>query len=94
MSCWPTTENGYVTWPSPTALCVCSCLGSAARGEDDAKSDLDLLVEIPPERLHLFDLLELGHEVSDAPGVEVDIGTPDMLKPAIRDQVLAEAHPL
>lgn len=41
-----------------------------------------------------WDLLERGHEVSDASGVEVDIGTPDMLKPAIRDQVLAEAHPL
>lgn len=68
--------------------------GSAARGDDDAESDLDLLVEIPPERLRLLDLLELGHEVSDALGVEVDIGTPEMLSPAIRDQVLAEARPL
>jgi len=68
--------------------------GSVARGEDDAESDLDLLVEIPPDRLRLFDLLALGHEVSDALGVEVDIGTPEMLKPAIRDQVLAEARPL
>jgi predicted nucleotidyltransferase len=25
-----------------------------AQGEDDAESDLDLLVEIPPERLRLF----------------------------------------
>jgi len=68
--------------------------GSVARGEDDAESDLDLLVEIPPERLRLFDLLELGHEISDALGVEVDIGTPEMLKPTIRAQVLAEARPL
>ncbi len=68
--------------------------GSVARGEDDAESDLDLLVEIPPERLRLFDLLELGHEISDALGVKVDIGTPEMLKPTIRAQVLAEARPL
>ncbi|MGH9077382.1 MAG: helix-turn-helix domain-containing protein [Acidimicrobiales bacterium] len=68
--------------------------GSVARGEDDFESDLDLLVEIPPERLRLFDLLELGHELSDALGLRVDIGTPEMLKPTIRDQVLAEARPL
>jgi predicted nucleotidyltransferase len=68
--------------------------GSVARGEDDTESDLDLLVEIPPERLRLFDLLELGQELSDALGVKVDVGTPEMLKPSIRDQVLAEARPL
>ena len=68
--------------------------GSVARGEDDAESDLDLLVEIPAERLRLLDLIELGHEVSDALGVEVDIATPDMLKPSIREEVLAEARPL
>lgn len=68
--------------------------GSVARGDDDAESDIDLLVEIPRERLRLLDLLELGHEVSDALGVEVDIGTPEMLKPSIRDEVMAEARPL
>ncbi len=68
--------------------------GSVARGEDDAESDLDLLIEIPPERLRLLDLLELGHELSDALGIKVDVGTPEMLKASIRDQVLAEARPL
>ena len=68
--------------------------GSVARGEDDAESDLDLIVEIPPERLRLLDLIELGHEVSDALGVKVDIGTPEMLKPSIRERVVAEARPL
>lgn len=68
--------------------------GSVARGEDDAESDLDLIVEIPPDRLRLLDLIELGHEISDVLGVEVDIGTPEMLKRSIRNQVLAEARPL
>jgi predicted nucleotidyltransferase/DNA-binding XRE family transcriptional regulator len=68
--------------------------GSVARGEDDAESDLDLIVEIPPDRLRLLDLIELGHEISDVLGVEVDIGTPEMLKGSIRSQVLAEARPL
>ncbi|MHB1711811.1 MAG: helix-turn-helix domain-containing protein [Acidimicrobiales bacterium] len=62
--------------------------GSVARGEDDAESDLDLIVEIPPDRLRLLDLIELGHEISDVLGVEVDIGTPEMLKRSIRNQVL------
>ncbi len=34
--------------------------GSVARGEDDVESDLDLIVEIPPERLRLLDLIELA----------------------------------
>ncbi|MGC8514002.1 MAG: helix-turn-helix domain-containing protein [Acidimicrobiales bacterium] len=68
--------------------------GSVARGGDDAESDLDLIVEIPPDRLRLLDLIELGHEISDALGVEVDIATPEMLKRSIRNQVLAEARPL
>ena len=68
--------------------------GSVARGEDDAESDLDLIVEIPADRLRLLDLIELGHELSDALGVKVDIGTLEMLKPNFREQVLAEARPL
>lgn len=68
--------------------------GSVARGEDDADSDLDLLVEIPADRVRLLDLFALGHEVSDMLGIEVDIGIPEMLKPSIRDHVLAEARPL
>ena len=68
--------------------------GSVARGEDDVDSDLDLLVEIPTENLRLLDLIELGHEVSDALGVKVDIATPEMLKPSIRAEVLAEARVL
>ena len=75
-------------------VCRVLVFGSVARGEDDATSDLDLLVEIPPERLRLLDLVDLGHEISDALGVEVDIGTLEMLKPSLRAQVLAEARPL
>lgn len=68
--------------------------GSVARGDDSAGSDIDLLVEIPPERLRLLDLLELGHQIGDLLGVPVDIATPEMLKPRLRAEVLAEARPL
>lgn len=65
--------------------------GSVARAEDDAESDLDLIVEIAPDCLRLLDLIGLGHEISDVLGV--DIATPEMLKSSIRDHVLAEARP-
>ncbi|WP_298347102.1 helix-turn-helix domain-containing protein [Ferrimicrobium sp.] len=68
--------------------------GSVARGEDNADSDLDLLVEIPTDRIRLFELFTLGHEISEILGIKVDIGTPEMLRPSIRERVLAEARPL
>ncbi len=68
--------------------------GSVAKGEDGPESDLDLLVDIPSERLRLLDLIQLGIEVGDLLGVKVDIGTSEMLRPGIRQQVLSEARPL
>lgn len=68
--------------------------GSVARNEDDTESDLDLLVEIPPDRLRLLDLIELGYRISDLLGVEVDIGTPEMLRTSVRQKILSEALPL
>ena len=74
-----------------TAILV---FGSVARGEDDPDSDLDLLVDIAPEKLRLFDLQDLEDELSELLGFKVDVGTPEMLKPRIRERVLAEARPL
>jgi hypothetical protein len=67
--------------------------GSAARGEDDPSSDLDLLVELEPGRT----LLDLGGLVSDLEallGVPVDVVTEKGLRRRIRDRVLGEAVPL
>jgi predicted nucleotidyltransferase len=67
--------------------------GSAARGQADGQSDLDLLVEIEPGR-SLFDLGGLQYEPGQllrCPVVEV---TERGLKARIRDQVLQEAMPL
>ncbi len=68
--------------------------GSVARNEDDSDSDLDILVEIPPERLRLLELIELGNKIGDILGVAVDIGTPEMLKPSLRQKILSETLPL
>lgn len=64
--------------------------GSVARGEDDADSDIDFLLDMEPDR----SLLDLGgflmslQELLERP---VDVVTEDGLKSRIRQRVLEEA---
>jgi len=60
--------------------------GSAARDEDAASSDLDLLVDPTPET-PLPDIGAIRHELL---GVSVDVLTPEALPDAFRDRVLDE----
>ena len=64
--------------------------GSVARGEDDAQSDVDFLVELTPGR-SLFDLGGIQFELETLPGRNVDVVTEHGLKPRIRDRVLRES---
>ena len=67
--------------------------GSLARGEDDAESDIDLLVELDPGR-SLLDLGGLQFELQALFGRPVDVVTERGLKPRIRERVLREAVPV
>jgi uncharacterized protein len=67
--------------------------GSVARGEADAESDIDLLVDVEPGRT-LFDLSELLMDLQDLLGRNVDIVTEKGLNSRIRQRVLKEAVPL
>jgi hypothetical protein len=67
--------------------------GSVARGEADAQSDVDFLVEMEPGR-SLFDLGGLQYELERLLGRPVDVVTERGLKERIRDRVLREAVPL
>ena len=67
--------------------------GSTMRGTDHDGSDLDLLVDALPGAT-LFDLGGLQAEIEGLLGVPVDIVTTGGLRPAIREQGLAEAMPL
>ncbi|MGH6896896.1 MAG: nucleotidyltransferase family protein [Geminicoccaceae bacterium] len=67
--------------------------GSVVRGEADAVSDIDFLVELEPGR-SLFDLGGLLMELQEHLHCKVDVMTPAMLKPRIRERVLREAMPL
>lgn len=67
--------------------------GSVARGEDDEKSDLDLLVD-PTEKTTYFDLSALEDELAALLGVPVDILTPGAVGPDIAETVRRDVRPL
>ena len=67
--------------------------GSLARGEADAASDVDLLVELEPGR-SLLDLGGMQFELEALLGRHVDVVTERGLRPRIRERVLREAVPL
>lgn len=67
--------------------------GSAARGEADAQSDVDFLVNLEAGR-SLLDLGALLMDLQDLLNREVDVVTESGLRPRIRQRVLSEAMPL
>ena len=69
---------------------VLRLFGSAARGEDRADSDIDLLVRFS-ETKSLLELVRIEREFSEHFGRPVDLVTEAALSPYIRDEVLAQA---
>jgi len=67
--------------------------GSAARGDDDAESDIDLLVEVEPGR-SLLDVIGFEQDLSDLLGRRVEVLTDRGLNPHIQEHILTEAAPL
>jgi predicted nucleotidyltransferase len=67
--------------------------GSVARGEADAASDVDFLVDLGPGR-SLLDLGGLLVELRAVVGGPVDVVTPGGLKERARERALREAVPL
>lgn len=67
--------------------------GSASKGTDRERSDLDLLVDALPGAT-LFDLGGLQEELETLLGVRVDLLTPGDLPRSLRDRILAEAKPV
>ena len=64
--------------------------GSVARGDDDATSDIDFLVDMEAGRT-LLDRAALLVALEDLLGRRVDVATERSLKDRIRDRVLREA---
>ena len=66
--------------------------GSYAREEAGEQSDLDLLVEFEAgAQIGLFEFARLRRQLSELLGREVDLVTPDAIRPEMKDQILREA---
>lgn len=71
--------------------------GSLARGDEDSRSDIDLLVKLPDTGsagAELLTALGLAEELSQLVQARVDVATTRTLHDEVRDAVLAEAVPL
>jgi uncharacterized protein len=66
-----------------------SLFGSVCRDEAGPDSDVDLLVEFY-RPVGYFGLFALQNYLESVLGCKVDLGTPNSLKPRIRDRVLGE----
>lgn len=66
-----------------------SLFGSVARNEATFTSDVDLLVEFN-RPMGYFGLFALQDYLERLLGCPVDLGTPDSLKPRIRERVMGE----
>ena len=66
-----------------------SLFGSVARYEASSVSDVDLLVEFN-RPVGYFGLFALQDYLEKLLGCSVDLGTPDSLKPRIREHVMGE----
>jgi len=64
--------------------------GSVARGESDANSDVDFLVNMETGR-SLLDLGGLLYDLQELLGCNVDVITPAGLRARIRERVIKEA---
>jgi uncharacterized protein len=64
--------------------------GSAARGEADATSDLDFLIDLEPGR-NLLDMGGLLMDLQSLLGRPIDVVSEKGLRPGIRARVLREA---
>jgi predicted nucleotidyltransferase len=64
-----------------------------ARGQDDEKSDIDILVD-PGTGVSFYDLADLETELQDVLGFRVDVTTPGGLAPDVRRKVERDLRPL
>ncbi len=66
-----------------------SLFGSVARNEATSASDVDLLVEFN-RPVGYFGLFALQDYLEKLLGCPVDLGTPDSLKPYIRERIMGD----
>ncbi len=64
--------------------------GSSARQEEHASSDVDVLVEFEEEYITFDNFMDLKFYLEDLTGRDVDLATPDVLRPRLKERILKE----
>jgi predicted nucleotidyltransferase len=70
----------------------CGLFGSFARGEQNDRSDVDILVEFEAGRKTFNNFMELAFLLEDLFGRKVDLVTPESLSPYIGPHILNEVE--
>jgi len=63
--------------------------GSVARGDNNAESDIDMLVKLS-KPIGMFRFIELENYLTELLGKKVDLVTDKALKPLIKEEILQE----
>jgi predicted nucleotidyltransferase len=87
-------EGGLVALCKRHGIRKLSVFGSVSRGDDDPRSDLDILVEFEQGRPVGLRFVDVQDELAALFGRKVDLNTPAFLSRHFRDQVVAQAVPL
>jgi predicted nucleotidyltransferase len=67
--------------------------GSVARGDDVPESDVDLVLDLDPEKhIGLFELVDIVAFLEEALGRRVDVATRASLRRRHHDEILADLH--
>jgi predicted nucleotidyltransferase/plasmid maintenance system antidote protein VapI len=65
--------------------------GSFSRGEDDYKSDIDVMIEVPEDsKFSLFDLAEIQYQLEKLILKKVDVVMKDGVKPQIMERIIPD----
>lgn len=65
--------------------------GSFARGDDDYKSDVDVMIEVPEDsNFSLFDIAEIQYQLEKLIPKKVDVVMKDGVKPQIMERILPD----
>ncbi len=64
--------------------------GSAARGDDNKNSDIDLLIKFKGQTKSLLDLAHLKHELEEKLKKKVDVVTYNSINHLLKKQILNE----
>lgn len=66
--------------------------GSALRDDFGPDSDIDVLVQFDPAHIPGWEFFRMADELAALLGRDIDLGTPNSLRPVLRDHVLHSAQ--